>query len=697
VKLEYHSQKQIDEANAHFAEFLKREDFNPEKDLNQDEKKWIKNEKILCMCDYVYWAEHYTWIVDKQNRLIRFRPYKAQRINIDIRASLEREGRALEFINLKARQLGISTEYELASAHRVQFYSHINAVIGSSDPDKSEEMSRMMEICWANQPWFLMPEMTVRKAGQLFEFGNQNSRVSIQHGTQFSGIARGTTPTVVHLSEICDFEDPKHLIDASLLRAVHPYRWDLMAFESTAQGRHNWWHQTWDFSKENWDSGMARLKPIFLPWFISDDIYPTPTEARTRPVPKDWQPASIVIKHAEKCQQYAHSDPLLRKYLGDNWKMPLEKMWWWWYTRCEYESKKELAQFYAEVASSDDECFQNDTTSVFNVDLISSYRESCPEPLGVFGIIGEQSQIPYRLWPDRREIDDSKPRIEITANWSSRSHGTTYDLVPVRFTGYANFNPDMKLLIYEWPEDDEEYAFGVDTAEGIGLDRTAVEVLRKGSLLKNDKLCAELVSHWLSAFDVWPHCLAIGTLYSTMIRGKLKQARAVIECRSNGENTQNEIRKRGWRHFHPWLRYDAKRIRVDQARKIGWFTNQWSRDLMTDWLIKSLRDGWLDIPSPYFVYEMADFQKDEYAQSLRATYGGHDDRLMALGMALISLHVLEIRGTKKSIFEQRMEMMRDPDQEEEQFDWTQYRDTDMDGVLARRTIYARPKAIGARW
>jgi hypothetical protein len=88
---------------------------------------------------------------------------------------------------------------------------------------------------------------------------------------------------------------------------------------------------------------------------------------------------------------------------------------------------------------------------------------------------------------------------------------------------------------------------------------------------------------------------------------------------------------------------------------------------------------------------MADFQKDEYAQSLRATHGGHDDRIMALGMAFLSLHILEVRGTGKSIIEQRMSL-RDEVSEYEQYDpGEQGRDMDLERP-GRKSV-----RIGARY
>jgi hypothetical protein len=1021
MEFEYHSIKQVDDANSHFKELVNPETGEPKRELDAEEKKWIRNEHTLCMCDYSYYATHYAFITDWTNRCIRFTPNIAQQIKMDIRSEMEGLGQSIEMMSLKARQLGISTEDEIAAAHRVQFYSYVGAVIGSCDPTKSAKMSKMMETNWDNQPFFLLPEMTVRKEGQLFEFGYQHSSVSIQHGSQFTGIARGSTSTVVHLclnkktlirvedgrvipieeirdgqstigkngrvikinrickskrsneltaeiqvwgtpttlsctrdhlvltkrgwipahritdndwilypvrpltnkkktipimmygrykrvgsqygklqefptsfalgrlcgfylaegsidssvsgnpksvlfsinadedertrqwikeafpaesngrltnrrknsksavlpfgckgfadfllqnfgekdskripdwawdcdkefaeglvfgylmgdghfaardnaiyatsirsailfglrelivslgygwsqisyresgiyynrnckavwilniagetaknyrernhqtlfttnqgtghwetygnyialsvlsnsdglaesfydlevddkdhaflsacgivhnSELSSFEDPEDSVDASLLRAVHPSVWVLMDFESTAMGRHNWWHRTWIYSKENWESGRARLRPVFLPWFVGKDIYPTATEMRTHPVPKDWQPPSIVIKHAEKAEAYVKANKLLRKYLGENWKMPIEQMWFWEKTRAEYAAKKELGKFYQEMCSNDLEAFQADTTSVFDVDVISAYRECARDPKGVYGIIGNQSEIPLRMHPERRDIDSNKPIIEVSCNWTQRGKPQTFDLVPLKFEGYSHFDPMGKLLIYEWPEEGELYGLGVDTADGLGLDRTVVEVCRKGSLLKNDQQSAEWVSPFVNAYDLWPICMAMGTLYSTMVNGSLRQAKQVIECKGNGENVQLELRKRGWRNFHQWMRYDNKRLNQNSSNKFGWFTNSWSRDMLMDMLIKALRDGWLDIFSPYFADEMADLQRDENRQSLRALYGGFDDRIMAMGMIYISLHILEVRGKQKSIFEQRLE------------------------------------------
>jgi hypothetical protein len=134
---------------------------------------------------------------------------------------------------------------------------------------------------------------------------------------------------------------------------------------------------------------------------------------------------------------------------------------------------------------------------------------------------------------------------------------------------------------------------------------------------------------------------------------RIRQSRIVIECKGNGESTQLELRKRGWGNFHPWIRYDSKRLRPQDAHKLGWFTNTWSRAMMMDMLLKAVRDEWIDVYSPFFVDEMADLERDEFRQSLAAAYGGNDDRIIAGAIVFFSLHALELKGGQPMIAAQR--------------------------------------------
>src|SRR6266404_858657 len=519
LELKYHSLAEVASAKSYFDERLRLYDYALERDpktppmkFDLEERRWIRNEKRMCQLDFLYWATRYAYIRSGDGRMIRYSPNTSQRIVHTLRAENELQRIAVAFIQLKARQLGVSTDTEMAVLHRALFYSHVNAVVASSDPDKSTKMAGMMERAFDNQPFYLKPNIR-QVIGELIEFPLQHSFISIQHGAQFTGISRGDTPTVAHLSELCDFKNAEDLVDASLMRAMHDSPWMYLVLESTAQGRRNWWHKSWEHAKSNWSAGRARLRPIFLPWFVGIDLYPTETWLRARPRPLDWKPDQPTIAHAERARNYVRSNTLLRRFLGDDWSMPLDQMWFYEVERAEHQAKNELNKFLQEMPADDLEAFQSTAISVFDTDTISWYRDEAGRrtPAGVYTIIGDdipdRLRIPQRQWTVQTDDPRTHP-IQVRANWSP---GLTYDytLQPVKWEGYSTDDGLAKLYIYSHPADGEEYGFGVDTSDGLGQDRSVIEGLRKGDLHRNDMQVLEYSNAYVNAFDLWPICMAI--------------------------------------------------------------------------------------------------------------------------------------------------------------------------------------------
>lgn len=624
--------------------------------LLPDEKAFIKNEIALCRIDFVYWLQRYVFIKDADtDTLILFNPNAAQKIMLDLWGMLEEMGLAVAVICLKARQHGISTLTEMAVAHRIQFKRDVNAIVGSSDPTKSEMMSKMMEVCWANQPWWMMPSRTVDRRGSLIEFGGMNSGVSIQHGSQFTGIGRGTTPSTVHLSEVASFENPEELIDASLMGAFHESPDRFIVLESTAEGNSGYWFDTWNVAVNSWPRTL--FYPVFIPWFVATTLYPAAAELKRNPVPENWEPATLTLTHKQKAELYVASRPELRKHLGKDWILSREKMWWWECTREAYKAKKELNLFLQEFTSDPDESFQSTNISAFDADLIAELRDETKSqpPAAVYSITG--ATVSDRLVADARDADSKQSPITVRAYWDHSIPPLDYELFPLKFRSYAE-DPMDRLYVWEPPQPNIKYVLGVDTSDGVGQDRSIVQVLR----LKNpfdpndfDEQVAEFASPYVNSRDLWPIVLAIATWYSTPQNGKLEQNRVVIECNGNGETVQHEIRKLGWWNFHPWEHYDNKRHA--QSNKIGWFTNVRTRSMAVDTLVSSIRDGWLKIRSPWFVQEMQAFERDEGRQALRAAYGSHDDRLMSCAFALCSSYIHEITTDGRTFFSHQRKRM----------------------------------------
>ena len=625
------------------------------------EQRWIQNETILCSLDFRYWFDNYAKIKNKENVPSHIRLNLAQQIMLDIWGEMEEEEIAIMVQILKARQLGMSTLTELAVAHRIQFHSHVNAIVASSDPDKSKKMADMMVFCWEQQPFWLMPRQLVKKAGNLHEFAN-GSAVSIQWGNQSTGIARGTTPTVAHLSELADFEHPDELVDASLMRAMHDSPFVLLVLESTASGRENWWHRKWNLSKRGWPVRRSRLRPVFLPWYLGTDLYPNPTWLRKSPVPTGWEAPPNVQEHAGRAEAYVKTQPDLKRILGSNWQMPIEQKWFYDVNREEYALEGNLNKWYQEMPADDMEAFQHKRMAIFDAEFLEEKRNKCREPLLVLGLRGPEEEIPLRLQPTEREIDRNsrfKP-IYVDPRSAGASSGGPYQFVPLKWTGSSDMDPLGKIFIYSLPKRLNEYGLGVDTAHGVGYDRTVVQVVSTATPYANAEQCAEFATDVAGAFEIWPFVLALGSLYTTIgFDGESsKAAKIAIEMASNGEAAQRELIKRGWpaSAFHLQMKPQTRGMVPSNMTTplFGWKTTEATRGPMIDFMLKALKDGWLDVHSPWFVDEMGNFIRNEKKERLEAADGSHDDRLMAMGIILDSLHRYGQYGKATSVWEQRL-------------------------------------------
>ena len=641
----YHTRAEIDHAIGHLAEL-----FDPElraltRPLTPDEAAWVDNERLLCAIDFrTYWLEHYCWIVNWAKQPERFTPNVAQNIVMDLWAEREEQGLAIWMQQLKARRLGVSTISELAVGHRYQFIPFTNAVVASADPGKTVQMAGMIKFNLDKQPWWLLPQGKPKiKAGIPIEFPDINSGLTAEAGNQFTGVARGSTPNVVHLSELCEWRGAEDLVDAALMRAIIDTPDVFGILESTGGGVGNWWHKTWEQNKRDYQRGRARVIPVFLPYFVGTDLYPSAADLRARPIPHDWIPNERTIAHAERARAYVLSNPLLFKHLAKsdpNWTLPREQMW---FREIEYETAKEKKQlniFLAELCADDFEAFQSSNIAVIDQDVLIGYQERTRAPIAVYTIVGPE--IPPALVVPRRQWDTSKPSITIKTRDVLPRLDVSYQLVPVKFEGYPSFDEALKLLVWEEPNEEFEYGIGVDTSEGGGLDNAVINVMRAATPYIPPGQVAEFAYDRVTAFQLWPLVLAVATwysVYSTRLQRKA-QTKLCIECRGNGEATQHALQQRGWSNFHLWKKYDNKKPTPDaKANKIGIFTNAWFRSQMMDMLITCLSEEAIDLPSPYLIQELQTLERDPDQQKAKAAYGALDDRVMSLGFPLFSLHM----------------------------------------------------------
>ena len=387
----------------------------------------------------------------------------------------------------------------------------------------------------------------------------------------------------------------------------------------------------------------ARVIPVFLPWFVGTDLYPSEADLRARPIPRDWVPSDRSVHHAERARAYVLSNPLLFKHLAhghSDWQMSREQMW---FREIEYETAKEKKQlniFLAELCADDFEAFQSSNIPVVDQEVLMAYQERTRPPRSVYTIIGPE--IPPSLIVARRHWDPTQPSITIKTRDILPRFDATFQLVPLRFEGYPSFDEALKLLVWEYPEDGYSYGVGVDTSDGVGQDNSIIQVMRESTPTRPPGQVAEFAYDYIKAMQLWPLVMAVATWYSVfnVKVGRRTQSKTCIECRGNGEACQFELQKRGWSAFHVWKRYDNKKPTPDMnAHKIGIYTNQWFRAQMMDMLLTCVDEEAIDLPSPYLVQELVTLERDPDQQKQKAAYGANDDRVMAIGFPLFSLHV----------------------------------------------------------
>ena len=637
--------------------------------LTEFDRLWILNEQIMVMCDASYALTRYCFIKNEQNIIQRFSFRIPQRLLYNIICDLEERDASIELMVLKARQLGCSTLFELLIALRIIFGYGVNAVIGSADQTKTALMANMLFLAYDQLPIWLRPTWTRRVESDrgMLVFGHSASGVSFQHGAQASGIARGTTPTIYHLSECASFTDPVNQIEASLFKAVHASPSVFGVLEGTGEGNIGWWPDTWRHAKANWHLRRARLCPTFLPWFCGTDIYPTPTWLKMRPVPSDWRPNATTRAHVAKSELFVRSSPLLAKHLGAEWRMPVSQQWFWEVSHEEAKAKNIESIFLQEMAGDDEEALQRSSESVFGHETISVIDERRTRNYLAYGLSGQSIEDSHE--PPTEDINYDAERIPIRMS-STRGETHRWELIPLRFhTPLREDNADDsagKLFVFHPPAPGIRYSMGIDTSEGKGQDSTVISVWGLGSGQTPDFQAAEFASPYVSHTEAFAFGAAIGAYYSRYMTAESTRwpmpYAAIEQVAAVGDTCQGQMMRMGYpvRCFHVFTRQDLtpRQIAVrkrSKASKRGWYTFGWSRPILTGYFVQCARNGWIEINSPWLVEEMKQFEVHVTAtgkEKLEHSENAHDDRIFAAAMATFCPHDQDIvaeRSKNRSI------------------------------------------------
>jgi hypothetical protein len=613
---------------------------------NADEiRRFIENEQALCSFDANYFLDRYAYICDEKGEVIKFRPRESQRVFALLLAQFEEGQLSIELLILKARQLGITTATVLYFAHRVLFIPHTQAVMASVQQEKSELIQRITDTCVNSIPWWLGP-MRVRDNTKFVSFDNQ-SVISIQSGSQATGIAQGWTPTCVHVSEIGDIPNPKKTIEEGLLRATHSSRKLFLVLEGTGNGNTGWQADKWRSAKEDWPKGRSRLCPVFIPWPMAKDLYPQPDWVRKFPIPDGWDAKAATRNHVRRCELYIRNTEYLSRIAGKDWKMPREQQWFWEFNHDQAVKSHTEKVWASQMPADDREALIGQNDLVFEESVIEVATEQRNKNYQAYGIFGET--IDDGLEPADEEIDYDKPRILV--DWTSH-RGTKFNwqLVPLKEFDESDEKQYLgKILIFEHPKDGYDYTFGIDTADGLGKDDEDRAVLSGTHSVTGDN-CDEQVFELCSNRINGPQMVGFAACLAAYYGKHTRDPRGVKFCieqrMRTGDDCQLQLKLMGFNFHYIPTPFDHKTVKENGSHLQGFRTGFYTRAILLGRFVDAVNNGWYKPNSLGLIGELANFERKIAASSggqskMIAQSGKKDDRIFSAALSYIARHALE--------------------------------------------------------
>lgn len=679
-QLTYHSLAYRRQCTSHLSDLINKDLWRDrgklelKRPLALDEIQFIENERLLCTFDYLYFCAQAKILYWDGKGVDYYIPSKAQLIINDVRAFMEEKGVGIFLQQLKTRQVGASTDDQVAETQRLLFHSNTRALTASSKEDKTRELAQKAGIIIENMAWFLLPTIerkTITASGKqiievikdfkiydsgevYFTSGELNTQVRLQYGNQTGGVGRGETSNFVHITEIPDWLSPKEDIQNSLLKSLHNTADFFFVAESTGKYEDDYWNEWWKDSEENYFKGLSRFYPLFLGWYIADDIYPTLADERAY-MPSDFKPQPETELMSRKAEEFVHSNKLLSKHLGKDWKMQLRQKWFYEWDKDQARREKRLATWLCEMPSNPSEAFAIPGTGLFDAEFIQSLRAKASNPEFIFGLASPNYDIPYKLTHPSNEIIPDFPTIPIRATWSTNSHyNYDFSLIPLQPTSYTVQALSGRILIWEMPDEDEEYEIGIDCGEGVMQDYTSLSVIKRGDYLSGtvDKIVCTYFSNLCSASNLFPFALAIGTLYSTVRHNQIQQPKMVIERPKGGSALILELIKAGWKNFFASRLLATKQVK-DSSERLGWNPTQQQRDDLLSEFLRAIEEGDIECYCPFFIKCLATLGYNPNRRRIEAISGHHDDAIFSSGMSYFSLHSFNIKGHSEGASQRR--------------------------------------------
>jgi hypothetical protein len=179
-------------------------------------------------------------------------------------------------------------------------------------------------------------------------------------------------------------------------------------------------------------------------------------------------------------------------------------------------------------------------------------------------------------------------------------------------------NPHGNIMIWQEPRPGQFYVSGADVAEGLSHGDYSVNVI----LDDKYNLCA--VWHGHTDPDLFgEEIVKMAKYYNDAYVG--------VEVNMHGGTTLRRINE--LEYYNIYYQKNYSKISGDVSQKPGWLTNQRTKPLMINTLIRFVREKWLGAFWDTFISECFTYTKDDDGKT-NAQVGCHDDTIMAMAIAL---------------------------------------------------------------
>jgi len=341
-------------------------------EMTDKEQQFTKSETLLCRTSFRYWAERYGFCeMDAQEgggvAPAEFWPSQERALKqIGDREEanyreLKKYGSTIGIRSVwhKTRQQGATALMRLINGQRMTLFKNVRCIAASLDEDKVLEIYKRDKIVIDNLPFFLQPKLKYDTKGQAITLEWFNSTMLYQQANQQAGVGTSQQFDISHMTEVGLWAMAERL-QFDFLPAVPKALSTFVAFESTANGRGNWWHNFTEAVRKK-EKGFESWLYYFTPWYINYN-------KNSLNAPDDWQPTDATKEHAELIERTSY------EFAGQTIRPNRNQLYWW---ESEFELNRKMGTlniFFTNYPATPEQSFQHHADNALPVDVLDWMR-----------------------------------------------------------------------------------------------------------------------------------------------------------------------------------------------------------------------------------------------------------------------------------------------------------------------------------